>query len=112
MENEMKEITDTAKIDDAVIETMIKKSVLETVQSERETNRVILNAFAEMLSELKHLESAVQALNTTISICGNDKITDYFVKLHQNQVEAEREAMLKKKLAPKKSTKVRKSKKK
>ena len=110
MENQEK-VVDTATIDTDVIETMIRKSVLDTIKSETEINRVYLNAFAEMLSELKHLEMAVQALNNTISICGNDKITDYFVKLHDNQIQAEKEAKLKA-LQPKKSTKVRKTKKK
>ena len=98
----------TATIDMEVIEKMIEKNVLESLASEKEINRVMLNAYAEMLSELKHLESAVQTLNTTIAICGNDKITDYFVKLHDNQMRAEMEERLK----AKKATKVRKTKRK
>lgn len=66
-----------------VIEKIIKENELSGNVNDKETFRVILNAFCEMLSELQKMANSLNSLNNTIAICGTDKILDYFTETNQ-----------------------------
>ena len=78
----MDKITDNG-INKDVLEKIIKDNALSGNVNERETFRVIVNAFCEMLSELQQMANALNSLNNTVAICGTDKILDYFTETNQ-----------------------------
>lgn len=86
-ENKKVEITDLG-IDADVLQDITKDDVLLTIENPELLNRAILNCFAETLSELKKVAKTLNQFYQTISICSQDKILDYFVKLNEN-VKAE-----------------------
>lgn len=72
-----------SRINKDVIEKIVKENELSGNVNDKETFRVILNAFCEMLSELQKMANSLNALNNTIAICGTDKILDYFTETNQ-----------------------------
>ena len=75
-------------IDKDVLEILAQDHILKSIESEEQMKRVILNCFCEFFSQLKEFRRELNDLHTTISICGADKVTEYFTQL-QNNVKTE-----------------------
>lgn len=80
-----------AGIDADVLEVMVKKSAITAIDSEEEMRRVEVNCLAEMLSEMKNLNTGLAQMLDVLTICGNEKIVDFFNKLTENMDEAKAE---------------------
>lgn len=86
MENEKKEEVKISggEVDKEVMQEVVKKNVLSALDDEKSIKRIIFNAFAELLSEMKGLNKNVEDFNSLITIIGADKIKDYFGTLKDN----------------------------
>lgn len=75
-----------AEIDKDVLDTMIKsdEEINAVLDNDIACKRLILNCFCELLSELQKLHKDIDDLNTTLSICGADKLTAYFKEIQKN----------------------------
>jgi hypothetical protein len=92
MENEKKVDIKLNEIDVDVIQEIVKENVLEAISEQKELNRVILNCFAECLSEIKHLSQAADDFVNILTICSNEKIADFFSEIKKNMGKEEKRA--------------------
>lgn len=83
--------------DREAIEAMQKEQIETALSSDKEFNRVELNALLELHSVLEDTTKAIRELHNTMTILGSDKMTDYFKKLSENvKKEEKRQNTLKK----------------
>lgn len=88
MENEKKEVTiENGGIDKEVLEAIVKNDVLSSIQDQKQINRVVLNCLCEFLSELMHLNKSVDSFLDVLTICGSDKLQEFFTKFKSNVEE-------------------------
>lgn len=73
-----------AGIDQDVLEEMLKDNIVRATSDDTQMNRVMLNCLCEMLSQFKQMNKAFEDFSNTLSICGADKLTDFFKKLKTN----------------------------
>lgn len=73
-----------AGIDKDVLEKMVKENVLTATKDDIQMNRVMLNCMCEMLSQFQQMNKAFAEFSNILSICGADKLTDFFKKLKVN----------------------------
>lgn len=97
-------------IDKEVVEMLQKRDIADTLKDEKLMQRAILNCYCELLSEFKDFNRALDDFNKTITICGADKIADFFTKLNSNVKDEVNRIALQEKMAqshkkPKKSEK-------
>lgn len=80
----MSEQVKEGKIDEAVKEILSSEDVVNALADDKQLKRFILNAFCEMLSEIKNLHGDLEQLNSTVAMLGQDKIKAYFKALEKN----------------------------
>lgn len=87
MENNVKksEIEVTGgKIDKDVLDVMKQDDILTAISDRKQANRLILNCFCELLSEIKGLRQDFDEFMQMISVCSSDKLTSFFKELQKN----------------------------
>ena len=85
-----KEINATnSKIDDEVLDIMSDEEILEAIKDEKQCMRLIVNAFAEMLSEFMKLKEQMANISQTISTLGYHKLEQFFKEVKDNYVQEE-----------------------
>lgn len=72
------------KIDRDVLEVMKQDDILSAISDEKQANRLILNCFCELLSEIKGMRQDFDEFMQMISVCSSDKLTSFFKELQQN----------------------------
>ncbi|MEG1582231.1 MAG: hypothetical protein RR334_03680 [Clostridia bacterium] len=77
------EIVDSG-IDKDVLEIMASENIIDGMGDQTQINRVILNCFCELLSEVKDMTRSFDDFMSTLTICSADKLSDFFVKLRSN----------------------------
>lgn len=95
---EKKELIKQAEIDKDVIDELVKKNALDGIKDQRQINRVMLNFMCELLSELKHLNQAMDSYNELLTVVSSDKLQDFFTKLRSNVETAQKEDALQEKI--------------
>lgn len=99
-----------ADIDPEVLDIMSDEQILEAIKDDTQAKRLIVNAFAEMLSEFIKLRSQLDAISQTVSTLGYDKLTQFFAEVDKNFKNEEVKAKLQEKISqshkkPQKSSK-------
>ena len=97
-----------AEIDEEVLDIMSNEDILEAISDDKQAHRLIVNAFAEMLSEFTKLRTQIDAISQTMSTLGYDKLTKFFTEVDENYKKEEIKAKLQEKISqshkkPKKS---------
>lgn len=87
-----------AEIDKDVIDELVKKNALDGIKDQRQINRVMLNFMCELLSELKHLNQAIDSYNELLTVVSSDKLQDFFLNLRSNVEAAQKEDALQEKI--------------
>lgn len=80
-----------AEIDQDVLEVIQKNDVEKILNDDKLYNRALLNAFAELLSEMKKLSQVQEELLTVISMLSNEKLQEFFYGVKENYEEAVKE---------------------
>lgn len=88
----------SAGIDEDVLEITVKENVLKATEDDKQMNRVMLNCLCEMLSQFKQMNKAFDEFSNILSICGADKLQDFFKKLKKNVDGEENRQILKKEI--------------
>lgn len=73
-----------AEIDPEVLEVMAKECAMTATKDDKQMNRVLLNCMCEMLSQFQQMNRAFDNFMQVLTICGAEKIEDYFTKLKTN----------------------------
>ena len=79
-----KPTVEQAGIDQDVLDEMVKDNILKATTDDTQMNRAMLNCLCEMLSQFKQMNKAFEDFSNMISICGADKLVDFFSKLKTN----------------------------
>lgn len=87
-----------AEIDKDVIDELVKKNALDGIKDQRQINRVMLNFMCELLSELKHLNQAIDSYNELLTVVSSDKLQDFFLNFRSNVEAAQKEDALQEKI--------------
>lgn len=85
---EQKEIK-RASIDKDVLNILTDEEIFASIENEKNLKRFELNLYCELLSQLKELNKEFDEFVQLLSICGAEKLSDFFRKLSEN-VEHER----------------------
>lgn len=95
------------KIDREVLDVMKQEDILTAISDPKQANRLILNCFCELLSEIKGLRQDFDEFMQMISVCSSDKLVAFFKELQTNVAQEEVIQSVQKKVAQshKKSTK-------
>lgn len=95
------------KIDREVLDVMKQEDILTAISDPKQANRLILNCFCELLSEIKGLRQDFDEFMQLISVCSSDKLAAFFKELQANVSQEEVVQSVQKKVAQshKKSTK-------
>lgn len=95
------------KIDREVLDVMKQEDILTAISDPKQANRLILNCFCELLSEIKGLRQDFDEFMQLISVCSSDKLASFFKELQTNVAQEEVVQSVQKKVAQshKKSTK-------
>lgn len=72
------------KIDKDVLDVMSQEDILSAISDPKQANRLILNCFCELLSEIKGMRQDFDEFMQMISVCSSDKLTSFFKELQQN----------------------------
>jgi hypothetical protein len=78
-----------ADIDMDVLSILGRDCALAAVESDKEMRRLELNCLCEMLSQMKHFQTALDETLNILSIVGNDKIVDFFAAMRENMAKEE-----------------------
>lgn len=101
MENNVKkdEIKTTGgKIDKDVLDVMKQDDILTAISDPTQANRLILNCFCELLSEIKGMRQDFDEFMQLVSVCSSDKLASFFKELQKNVVEEETRQIVHKKI--------------
>lgn len=95
------------KIDREVLDVMKQEDILTAISDPKQANRLILNCFCELLSEIKGLRQDFDEFMQLLSVCSSDKLAAFFKELQTNVAQEEVVQSVQKKVAQshKKSTK-------
>ena len=72
---------------------------MEAIKDDKQCMRLIVNAFAEMLSEFMKLKEQMANISQTISTLGYDKLEKFFKEVKDNYIAEEQKEKLKEKIA-------------
>ena len=87
------------KIDKEVLDVMSQDDVLTAIQDEKQKNRLIMNFFCELLSEIKGLRQDYDEFMQCVSVCSSDKIGAFFKELQKNVHDEEQRVEFHKKMS-------------
>ena len=93
--------TKMAEIDDKVLEIMQKEKIEKALGDPKLFNRVLLNAFAELLVEFKKTNEYQDNLLNIISMLSNEKLQKFFYGVKENFGKEETRVKLANKLKKK-----------
>lgn len=95
------------KIDKDVLDVMKQDDILTAISEPKQANRLILNCFCELLSEIKGMRQDFDEFMQLVSVCSSDKLSAFFKELQKNVFEEETRQTVQKKIrqSHKKSTK-------
>lgn len=95
------------KIDKDVLDVMKQDDILRAISDPKQANRLILNCFCELLSEIKGMRQDFDEFMQMISVCSSDKLSAFFKELQQNVADETKRLELQDKIkqSHKKSTK-------
>lgn len=77
-------------IDKEVLDVMKQTDVLASISSDKEMNRLILNCFCELLSEITDLKKGFDEFMQLVSVCASDKLAAFFKELSTNVIQEEK----------------------
>lgn len=77
------------KIDKEVLDVMSQEDILIAISDKKQANRLILNCFCELLSEIKGLRQDFDEFSQMISVCSSDKLVSFFKELQKNVAQEE-----------------------
>lgn len=92
-------VVQPADIDEEVLDIMSQEDILEAMKDDKQAHRLIVNAFAEMLSEFMKLREQMENISQTISTLGYEKLTKFFAEVKENYKKEEIKANLKEKMS-------------
>jgi len=79
----------TADIDLDALNVLGRECALSAVSDPKQMARLELNCLCEMLSQMKHFQTALDEQLNILSIVGNDKIVDFFATMRENIAKEE-----------------------
>lgn len=82
--------TTGGKIDKEVLDVMSQEDILTAISDPKQANRLILNCFCELLSEIKGMRQDFDEFMQMISVCSSDKLASFFKELQNNVADEEK----------------------